>query len=250
MGIASTPDGGGYWLVASDGGVFAFGDAAFYGSTGSLQLNRPIVGMAATRTAAATGWSASDGGVFAFGDAAFYGSGAGSGPGQTFVGITGSGSSINGASTPAPGATTLTGDAKALAAQLDSLRLINYYPSENAWSYMWQRWNSDEINGDFTQIAALGGTPSGSSSSLGRSAIRTPVRPWCPPGGDDRRREAHGLRVQLTLFDWWSTYSDLAGSATWVHAIVGPYKDNPEIAFVELQNEIDPTDAAAKAWPG
>jgi hypothetical protein len=32
--------------VASDGGIFAFGDAPFYGSTGSLTLNKPIVGMA------------------------------------------------------------------------------------------------------------------------------------------------------------------------------------------------------------
>jgi hypothetical protein len=33
-------------LVASDGGIFAFGDAAFYGSTGGTPLNQPIVGMA------------------------------------------------------------------------------------------------------------------------------------------------------------------------------------------------------------
>jgi len=33
--------------VASDGGIFAFGDARFYGSTGSMHLNEPIVGMAA-----------------------------------------------------------------------------------------------------------------------------------------------------------------------------------------------------------
>jgi len=33
--------------VASDGGIFAYGDAAFHGSTGSLTLNKPIVGMAA-----------------------------------------------------------------------------------------------------------------------------------------------------------------------------------------------------------
>jgi hypothetical protein len=46
VGIASTPDGGGYWLVASDGGVFNYGDAAFYGSAGSLPLNKPIVSMA------------------------------------------------------------------------------------------------------------------------------------------------------------------------------------------------------------
>ena len=28
-----------YWLVASDGGIFAFGDAPFYGSAGALELN-------------------------------------------------------------------------------------------------------------------------------------------------------------------------------------------------------------------
>ena len=44
VGIAATPDGGGYYLVASDGGIFAFGDAQFQGSTGSIKLNRPVVG--------------------------------------------------------------------------------------------------------------------------------------------------------------------------------------------------------------
>ena len=46
--MAPTPDGKGYWLVAIDGGVFAFGDAGFYGSMGGTPLNQPIVGMAAT----------------------------------------------------------------------------------------------------------------------------------------------------------------------------------------------------------
>ncbi len=40
-------DAGGYHLVASDGGVFSYGDAQFHGSAGSLHLNQPIVGMAA-----------------------------------------------------------------------------------------------------------------------------------------------------------------------------------------------------------
>ena len=57
VGLAATPDGGGYWLVASDGGIFSYGDAHFYGSTGSLHLNAPIVGMAATpERRRATGW--------------------------------------------------------------------------------------------------------------------------------------------------------------------------------------------------
>jgi len=43
--MASTPDGHGYWLVASDGGIFAFGDAPFLGSKGGSSLAGPIVGM-------------------------------------------------------------------------------------------------------------------------------------------------------------------------------------------------------------
>ena len=54
--MAPTPDGKGYWLVASDGGIFSFGDAQFYGSTGRIPLNQPIVGMTSTPTARATGW--------------------------------------------------------------------------------------------------------------------------------------------------------------------------------------------------
>jgi subtilisin family serine protease len=74
VGMAQTPAGLGYWLVASDGGIFSFGDASFYGSTGNLVLNKPIVGMASTPDGRGYWLVASDGGIFAFGDAAFYGS--------------------------------------------------------------------------------------------------------------------------------------------------------------------------------
>ena len=40
----------GYWEVASDGGIFAFGGAPFYGSMGGKPLNQPIVGIASTPT--------------------------------------------------------------------------------------------------------------------------------------------------------------------------------------------------------
>ena len=72
--VVGSPAAKGYWLVASDGGVFAFGAAAFYGSTGALTLNKPIVGMAATPSGKGYWLVASDGGVFAFGDATFLGS--------------------------------------------------------------------------------------------------------------------------------------------------------------------------------
>ena len=64
----------GYWLVAADGGIFPFGDAVGYGSTGDVHLNRPIVGMAATPSGRGYWLVASDGGIFPFGDAAGYGS--------------------------------------------------------------------------------------------------------------------------------------------------------------------------------
>ncbi len=69
-----TGDPGGYYEVASDGGIFAFGDAQFCGSTGAIHLNQPIVGMSRTPDEKGYWLVASDGGIFAFGDAPFYGS--------------------------------------------------------------------------------------------------------------------------------------------------------------------------------
>ena len=74
VGMSPTTTGLGYWLVASDGGIFAFGDAVFYGSTGAMTLNKPIAGMSVTPTGKGYWLVASDGGIFAFGDAKFYGS--------------------------------------------------------------------------------------------------------------------------------------------------------------------------------
>ena len=68
------PPNSSYWLVASDGGIFSFGNAQFYGSTGSLVLNKPVVGMAATSSGNGYWFVASDGGIFNYGGASFFGS--------------------------------------------------------------------------------------------------------------------------------------------------------------------------------
>jgi len=52
--MAATPDGGGYWLVARTGGVYAFGDASYYGAP-DVEVT-DIVGMAAPKTAEDIGW--------------------------------------------------------------------------------------------------------------------------------------------------------------------------------------------------
>ena len=77
VGMAPQRDTGlGYWLAAADGGVFAYGDAPFRGSAGSLPLRSPIVGIASTPTGLGYWLAAADGGVFAYGDAGFHGSAA------------------------------------------------------------------------------------------------------------------------------------------------------------------------------
>ncbi len=89
VGITPTQDRGGYWLVASDGGTFAFGDAGFFGSIPGLglhpagsglpnSLNAPIVAMVPAANGQGYFVVASDGGVFAFGPGASF---AGSCPG-------------------------------------------------------------------------------------------------------------------------------------------------------------------------
>ena len=69
----STATTHGYWLVGSDGGIFNFGAAGFYGSTGSLALQRPVVGLSPTTSRTGYWLVASDGGIFAF-NTGFYGS--------------------------------------------------------------------------------------------------------------------------------------------------------------------------------
>lgn len=75
--IVPTPTGNGYILVGEDGGVFAFGDAEFHGSTGATKLNAPITAAAMHPSGKGYWLAAADGGVFTFGAAGFHGSAAG-----------------------------------------------------------------------------------------------------------------------------------------------------------------------------
>ena len=82
-----TADDNGYWEVAADGGVFAFGNARFEGSMGGQHLNAPIVGVAPTSDGSGYWEVASDGGIFAFGDAQFFGSEGGMPLNKPIVGL-------------------------------------------------------------------------------------------------------------------------------------------------------------------
>jgi len=75
VGMASTPSGSGYWLVASDGGIFSFGDARFFGSAQTYRPAGSVVDIIAT----AKGYAVltSRGAVYTFGDAGYFGGSAG-----------------------------------------------------------------------------------------------------------------------------------------------------------------------------
>jgi hypothetical protein len=85
--MAPTRTGKGYWLVGSDGGIFAYGDAVFYGSVGGAEQKKPIVAITATPFGKGYWLVASDGGVFAYGDARFLGSTGGVHLNQPIVGL-------------------------------------------------------------------------------------------------------------------------------------------------------------------
>lgn len=87
VGVAMAPSSGGYWEVASDGGIFTYGGAPFLGSMGGRPLNSAVVGMAASPDGRGYWEVAADGGVFAFGDVPFFGSMGGSHLNKPIVGI-------------------------------------------------------------------------------------------------------------------------------------------------------------------
>src|SRR3954451_13365656 len=85
-GLSPDPGSQGYWMVARDGGIFAF-SAPFAGSTGNIKLNAPIVGMAAIPDGTGYWLVAADGGVFPFGNARFFGSTGGTRLNKPIVGM-------------------------------------------------------------------------------------------------------------------------------------------------------------------
>ena len=46
VGIALTPDNGGYYMAGADGRVFAFGDAQVWPASGEVSSNLPVAAIA------------------------------------------------------------------------------------------------------------------------------------------------------------------------------------------------------------
>jgi hypothetical protein len=74
MDVRPHPSGRGVWALAADGGVFAFGGAPFFGSPVGWKLRAVLVGLAPTPSGKGYWLAGADGGVYAYGDAAYFGS--------------------------------------------------------------------------------------------------------------------------------------------------------------------------------
>ena len=129
------------------------------------------------------------------------------------------------------------------------LRVMNYYPTANAWTNMWTNWQPVVLNHDLARIHALGA-----------NAVRVVVFPsafgWPDVSPTMAARFAkmltiassNSLGVQLTLFDLWDSYNEIASSQMWLRSLLHPYAADPEIRLVELKNEVDPSNAKQISW--
>jgi endo-1,4-beta-mannosidase len=128
------------------------------------------------------------------------------------------------------------------------LKIMNYYPADAGWSLMWRNYSHAQTSRDFAAIRSLGANTV--RVIVQPSAVGYPtVRQGMLARFHDILAEArsHGLAVQLTLFDWWDDYADIAGSQRWLHSLlVGEHHDRT-IALVELKNEL-PLSQQALLW--
>jgi hypothetical protein len=135
------------------------------------------------------------------------------------------------------------------------LRMVNWYPIDNYGTNMWAHFDLSVATSDFATIAASGfnavriivtatpdtlAVPQPSQQMLGN--LRDLVN----------AADQAGLRVQLTLFGfyfgWTPLQSAVSNGATWINAVVRPFQNDPRIAYIDVQNEIDLTDPAKFAW--
>jgi len=146
-------------------------------------------------------------------------------------------------------AQTTAMNTQTVSASIHTLKLVNYYPAYHGWTNMWDQWDPTAIRADFGRIRGLGA-----------NAVRL-ILPAATIGYPQPRvvmlsriaqtvqmAAANNLRVELTLFDLWSSYSDLSGSKTWASRVLGLFRSDPRIALVEVRNEVNPSYAAAITW--
>jgi hypothetical protein len=134
---------------------------------------------------------------------------------------------------------------------LKSVKEINYYPENDAWTNMWLRFHPAEINNDFARIQESGFNTVRIILQAYAGVFDYPVP---TPAELEKLSQVvtlaaeYHLKVHLTLFDDWGQYMDLVGSQQWADAIVEPYAGDPRVSIIELQNEMDLNATGSLTW--
>jgi hypothetical protein len=142
-----------------------------------------------------------------------------------------------------------SGSQSSVMARLDALKLINYFPENAPNQAMWTEWDPAVLATDFARIRALHA-----------NAVRVTLFPQAfgypqPTTVMLQRLQqlvqlattAH-LKVQMALFDSFSDWTNIPGSKQWAQSVLAPYANDPEIAFIDVHNELDPNVPQEVAW--
>jgi hypothetical protein len=131
------------------------------------------------------------------------------------------------------------------------LREISYYPRDYAWLNFWPNWPNAKgpMEDDLHKIRELG-------ANTVRIFLHPSVDyyPRLDPQFPNYFEEAlalidrYGLKAHVNLFDCWWSWDDIAGSKTWLSAIVQPHQNDPRIAIWELQNEVPLNQQVVRDW--
>ncbi len=115
---------------------------------------------------------------------------------------------------------------------------------------MWSNWDATSFNTDMAKIASL-------YANSVRIILRSDTIGYPTPSAtmlneiSQAIAEAYsnGLTVDLTLFDWsTSHYTDIAGCKQWASAVLTPHRNDGRIAYIDLQNELQTSNASAVSW--
>jgi hypothetical protein len=118
-------------------------------------------------------------------------------------------------------------------------KVVSYFRVDAGWTELWRDWRPDRVAADLRRLASL-------RADTVRAIVEPGLFGYPHPSATyaARLREfvslaaRRGLRVQLTLFDWWYEWTDLDGSKTWARELLAPYAGDRRIASVELKNEL------------
>jgi len=117
---------------------------------------------------------------------------------------------------------------------------VNYFPVDNGGYEMWSSYDGAQYEKDMQTAKNLGFNTMRIflAAFPGIFDFTTPTAAELANLTDFYDRAVTvGIKLHLTFFDFWGDYGCIAGSKTWVSAMLGALPNTTNIAVIEIQNE-------------